>query len=151
MTASPRRRIVTNVVVGACAAAVAVSLGLSAWTFVRQSQADTIRQADAKAQNAAAVATCFQKNQAAPESIRLLKAVDIGFLNTILSTKAVLKSQPEPSLRKRRLQSLKTLREARKLIAGYIARTLRERPTKRSCLKLAAKHGVDPKPYLNVR
>ena len=42
---SPRRRRLTTGLVFVCAWIVVASLALSAWTFIRQSQADTVRQA----------------------------------------------------------------------------------------------------------
>ncbi len=157
MTARRRNRLVQTLV-GVCAVIVAGSLGLSAWTFVRQSQADTVRAADKKSQATTQVGQCFQQVRNAPQVLQILGLVDTqGQLietlatNSIIANTEAIAATPGDPLNAVRRASLKRLEPARdKLRAGqpalrmFILRTAENAPTKQSCTDLAHTLGVDP-------
>ncbi len=133
-----------SVVVGSCAMIVALSLGLSAWTFVRQSQADTVRAADKKSQSTTQVGQCFQQVKNAPQVLRILGIVDILASNSIIANQQALEAQPTGDLAKTRQDSLERLIPARNDLRAFIRRTAENAPTKQTCNELAANLGVDP-------
>ncbi len=133
-----------QLLVGMCAIIVMLSLGLSAWTFVRQSQADTIRAADKKAQAITQVGQCFQQVKNSPQVLRILGIVDILASNSITANQQALEAQPEGALAKTRRDSLSRLEPARNDLRQFIRRTAENAPTKQSCKDLADRLGVDP-------
>lgn len=158
MTASPRRRTLTTVLVFTCAVIVAVSLALSAWTFVRQSQAATVRTADEKARSITQVGQCFQQVKNTPQVLQILglvntqgQLIDTLATNSIIANTEAIKASPGDPLNPVRRDSLRRLQPARdQLRAGrpaltaFILRTAENAPTKKSCNDLAASLGVDP-------
>ena len=134
-----------QLLVGFCAVVVMLSLGLSAWTFVRQSQADTIRAADKKAQNLTKVSQCFQQVENAPKVLRILGLVDILATNSIKANKQALAVSPKNDpLRSTREQSLVRLVPARNNLRKFISQTTNQAPKKASCDRLAAQLHIDP-------
>ncbi len=139
-----RRIKKTQTLVFVCAWIVVASLVLSAWTFVRQSNADTVRAADRKAQSIAQVSQCFQSVKNAPQVLRILGIVDILATNSITANQEALAAQPTGPLAETREDSLKRLIPARNDLRAFIRRTAEQAPTAKSCMKLAARLGVDP-------
>lgn len=128
-----------------CAAAVVVSLGISAWTLVRQSQLDAVRTADRKAAAAAQVAGCYQQVDNAPRVLRILGLIDILASNSITANRQALATSPaDDPLRPVREASLERLVPARDDLRGFIATTKKQAPTDASCRKLAGVLGVNP-------
>lgn len=147
MTASPRRRRITYAILAVCAVLVATSLGLSAVTFVRQSQADTIRTADRKAQAVSQVATCRRRVEDAPKVVRILGLVDLLATNSIIANKeALATARPGDPLTPVRKASLRRLEPARDALRQFIDSTVSEAPTAESCAELAQMLGVEPRP-----
>lgn len=158
---SPRQRQVTTIIVGLCAVLVFVSLGLSAWTFVRQSQADTIRAADKKSQATSQVATCFQQAKSAPDVVKILDQfssqadlIDTLATNSIIANTQAIEATPGDPLNKVRRESLarlvparSKLRATRPALTTFTNKTRANSPTQKSCSELAAKLGVDPTPF----
>lgn len=145
MSAPQRRRLLTYILMGSCGLIVVVSLGLSAWTFVRQSNADAIRQADRKAQSTTQVGQCFQQVKNAPQVMRILEIVDILASNSITANKQALDaSDAGDPLRATRIASLKRLVPARNDLRAFIRRTAEQAPTTKQCNQLADELGVDP-------
>lgn len=133
------------VLVGVCAAVVVASLALSAITFVRQSQADTVRAADRKSQDTTLVGQCFSQVKNAPGFVRILGIVDILATNSIKANQQALDaSGPNDPLRKTRQDSLRRLEPARQDLRVFIKRTKAGTPTTKACNTLAANLGVDP-------
>ncbi len=120
-------------ILGVCAIIVLISLALSGWTFVRQTQSETIRVADKKAQSISQVSQCFTSVKTAPQVLRILGIVDILATNSIKANRA-----------KTRQDSLDRLEPARNDLRSYIRRTAENAPTAQSCAQLAADLGVDP-------
>lgn len=134
----------TTSLVFICAWVVVGSLGLSAWTFVRQSQADTVRAADKKSQSTTQVGQCFQQVKTAPQVLRILGIVDILASNSIIANQQALEAQPTGPLAKTRRDSLARLEPARNDLRQFIRRTAENAPTRQSCTALARTLGVDP-------
>ncbi len=141
---SPRTRKLTSVIVFICAWLVAASLGLSAWTFVRQSQADTIRAADKKAQSITQVSQCFQQVRNAPQGFLILGLLDDLATNSIKANRQALLAQPNSPLSKTRQASINRLVPPRRALRAYIKAQEKKVPTLKSCKAVAAKLGVDP-------
>jgi hypothetical protein len=135
-----------QVLVGICALVVFISIALSSYTFVRQSQSDTIRRADRKSQNISQVATCFQQVENAPKVIRILGLIDVLAANSITVTQQSLDAtNADDPLRKTREQALARLIPARNDLRTFILQTSEKAPSRASCNELAVRLGVDPK------
>lgn len=145
---SPRQRVVTSGIVGCCAVLVVVSLGLSAWTFVRQSQADTIRRADAKAQSTTKVSTCFQQVSNAPAVLGALRLIDTLADNSIKANRDALKTAKRGDpIRARAKASLGRIIPARAGLTKLIEQSEARVPKVADCYTLARDLNVDPKPF----
>lgn len=147
LLSTPKRNKLVQGLVGACAVIVAISLGLSAWTFVRQSQADTIRQADVKAQNTTKVASCFTSVASSPAVIGALNLIDTLATNSIKANNAAIKEQPDSPLTATRKASLERLIPARRDLRKLIRQSKARIPKVAACFQLAAQLGVDPAPF----
>ncbi len=131
-------------ILGVCALIVLISLALSGWTFVRQTQSETIRVADKKAQSISQVSQCFTSVKNAPQVLRILGIVDILATNSIKANQAAIEADPGSPLTKTRQDSLDRLEPARNSLRAFIRRTAENAPTTQTCTKLAADLGVDP-------
>lgn len=148
MTATTRRRVSTYLIVGSCAGIAALSLALSAWTFVRQSQADTVRQADVKAQNTTKVSTCFQQVANGPAVLGALRLIDTLATNSILANRAALRTAvPGDPIRARAKASLSRIVPARRDLRRLIAQSEAKVPKVAACFQLANQLDVDPTPF----
>ncbi len=131
-------------ILAVCAIIVLISLALSGWTFVRQTQSETIRVADKKAQSIAQVAQCFTSVKNSPQVLRILGIVDILATNSIKANRAAIEADPGSPLTETRQDSLDRLEPARNDLRAFIRRTAENAPTTKSCTELAADLGVDP-------
>ncbi len=131
-------------ILAVCALIVLISLALSGWTFIRQTQTETIRVADKKAQSIAQVSQCFTSVKTAPQVLGILGIVDILATNSIKANQAAIQADPESPLTKTRQDSLDRLEPARNSLRAFIRRTAENAQTTQSCNKLAADLGVDP-------
>lgn len=147
MTSQQRRSRATFWIVFICAWVIVASLGLSSWTFVRQSQSETIRKADLKAQSSTKVSTCFNQVENGPAVLGALRLIDTLATNSIKANKAALKAQPTSPLTPSRKAALGRIGPARADLRRLIRQSQAKVPKVADCFKLAAQLGVDPKPF----
>ncbi len=131
-------------ILAVCALIVLISLALSGWTFIRQTQSETIRVADKKAQSIAQVAQCFTSLKTSPQVLAILGIVDILATNSIKANQAAIAADPNSPLTKTRQDSLARLEPARNNLRAFIRRTAENAPTAQTCQTLAGELGVDP-------
>lgn len=140
------QRTRTKVIVYVCGGVVLASFALSAWTFVRQGQADAVRTADEKARAVSQVESCRQQVASLPRVLRILELVDVLATNSILANQQALEtSPPTDALTPIRQASLRRLLPARADLRRYVKETKHRAPTRASCNRLADELGVTKK------